>query len=99
MRLQSFARSFSIDRKMCCDPAHAHQGNDCHPPRRCSLKNECVYLHAWSGGRKARASIGAWMDFYNHRRPHSALGGRTPHEVYCSEKDQGQPGWQARHIA
>ena len=44
-----------------------------------SLKYECVYLHAWSGGREARAGIGEWIAFYNNRRPHSALGGRTPH--------------------
>lgn len=64
-----------------------------------SLKYECVYLHAWSGGREARAGIGQWMEFYNQRRPHSALGGRTPHAVYWSEKDQEQPGWQARRVA
>lgn len=64
-----------------------------------SLKYECVYLHAWSGGREARAGIGRWLDFYNQRRPHSALGGRTPHAVYWSRDDQEQPGWQARFIA
>ncbi len=30
-----------------------------------SLKYECVYLHAWSGGREARDGIGHWIDFYN----------------------------------
>ncbi len=47
-----------------------------------SLKYECVYLHAFSGGRDARSGIGRWIDFYNHRRPHSAHGGRTPLLVY-----------------
>ena len=47
-----------------------------------SLKYECVYLHAFSGGREARAGIGRWIDFYNHRRPHAAHGGRTPVLVY-----------------
>jgi len=47
-----------------------------------SLKYECVYLHAWSGGAEARAGIGKWMDFYNHRRPHTAHGGMTPETVY-----------------
>ena len=27
-----------------------------------SLKYECVYLHAWKGGRKARVEIGKRMD-------------------------------------
>ena len=47
-----------------------------------SLKYECVYLHAWSGGREARDGIGNWMDFYNQRRPHAAHDGRTPDAVY-----------------
>ncbi len=47
-----------------------------------SLKYECIYLHAFSGGREARQGIGAWMTFYNHRRPHAAHGGETPVGVY-----------------
>jgi putative transposase len=47
-----------------------------------SLKYECVYLHAWSGGREARDGIGSWMTFYNHLRPHAAHGGRTPDAAY-----------------
>ena len=47
-----------------------------------SLKYEYVNLHAWSGGREARTGVGKWMEFYNQRRPHSALGGRTPYAVY-----------------
>ena len=47
-----------------------------------SLKYECVYLHAWSGGREARDGIGKWMDFYNRQRPHAAHDGRTPDAVY-----------------
>jgi putative transposase len=64
-----------------------------------SLKYQCVYLHAWSGGREARAGIGKWMDLYNQRRAHSALGGRTPYAVYWSKEDQEQPDWQARGVA
>ena len=47
-----------------------------------SLKYECVYLHAFSGGRDARNGIGKWVDFYNNFRPHSAHGGATPASVY-----------------
>lgn len=64
-----------------------------------SLKYECVYLHAWSGGREARAGIGKWTMFYNQRRPHSALGGRTPDAVYWTGNDQEQPDWQTRFVA
>ena len=64
-----------------------------------SLKYECVYLYAWSGGREARAGIGRWIEFYNQQRPHSSLGGRTPYAVYWNRNDQEQPGWQARFVA
>jgi len=37
-----------------------------------SLKYECVYLHAWETGSDARAGITKWVEFYNHKRPHSA---------------------------
>ena len=48
-----------------------------------SLKYECVYLNAFETGSQARAGIGRWIDFYNHRRPHSAHGVRTPAEAYA----------------
>lgn len=47
-----------------------------------SLKYEEVYLHAYTTIKEARDSIGKWIDFYNSRRPHQALGYRTPAEVY-----------------
>jgi putative transposase len=43
-----------------------------------SLKYEEVHLKAYADGREARAGIGWWMGFYNERRPHQALGNRTP---------------------
>lgn len=43
-----------------------------------SMKYDCVYLHAWETGSQAKAGIGTWIAFYNHRRPHSSLGGPRP---------------------
>jgi len=43
-----------------------------------SLKHEDVYLKGYGDGREARAGIGAWIVFYNGRRPHQALANRTP---------------------
>ena len=37
-----------------------------------------MHLKAYADGREARAGIGWWMSFYNERRPHRALGNRTP---------------------
>jgi len=64
-----------------------------------SLKYECVYLHAWDGGAAAREGIGKWTAFYNNRRPHSALGGRTPNAVYWNGNEKSQPDWQTRSVA
>ena len=47
-----------------------------------SLKYECVYLSEFANGFQARTGIGWWMDFYDRRRPHSALNNRTPDEAY-----------------
>jgi putative transposase len=47
-----------------------------------SLKYEEVYLKGYAGGREARAGIAAWISFYNGRRPHQALGDRTPMQVW-----------------
>jgi putative transposase len=47
-----------------------------------SLKYECVYLHAFETGSELRAGLSCWIDYYNARRPHSALAGRTPDEAY-----------------
>ena len=64
-----------------------------------SLKYECVYLHAWSGGSEARQGIGAWVDFYNQRRPHTALAGRTPGAVNWQHRNLEQPDQQDRSVA
>jgi putative transposase len=47
-----------------------------------SMKYECVYLNALETGAQARSEIAAWLDFYNHDRPHSTFNGRTPDEAY-----------------
>jgi putative transposase len=57
-----------------------------------SLKYECIYLHAFSGGREARRGIGDWIDFYNNRRPHAAHGGAVPARVYWDRLPASSPG-------
>ena len=52
-----------------------------------SLKYECVFLNAFETGGAALDGIGRWLDYYNRRRPHSALGDRTPDEAYGIEID------------
>ncbi len=43
---------------------------------------EEVYLRAYAGVAAARASIGRYLGFYNRKRPHSSLGGKTPDQAY-----------------
>ncbi|WP_370462685.1 IS3 family transposase [Ruegeria sp. PrR005] len=64
-----------------------------------SLKYECVYLHAWETGSEAKAGVGKWIEFYNRKRPHSALGGRPPAVVYWLRKNQTQPDQQEQRVA
>ena len=47
-----------------------------------SLKYEEVYLHAYADGKEAWQGIKRYVEFYNHERPHSKLGGKTPAEVF-----------------
>ena len=47
-----------------------------------SLKHEDIYLKHYADGREARAGIASWIAFYNSRRPHQALGYKTPMSVW-----------------
>ena len=47
-----------------------------------SVKYEEVYLRGYDSVAEARGSIGGYLGFYNRKRPHSSLGGKTPDHVY-----------------
>ena len=47
-----------------------------------SVKYEEVYIRGYENPRGARQSLGRYLEYYNHERPHQALGYRTPYEVY-----------------
>jgi putative transposase len=51
-----------------------------------SVKYEHVYLHAHETVAAARAGISEYLDFFNSKRPHSALGGRTPDTAYFTQQ-------------
>lgn len=44
------------------------------------LRDECLNEHVFLSLSEARATIEAWRDDYNYRRPHSSLGALTPFE-------------------
>ena len=55
-----------------------------------SVKHEEVYIRAYDSVGEARRSIGRYFDFYNGKRPHSSLGGRTPDQVYLAALTQAE---------
>ena len=50
-----------------------------------SVKYEEIYLHAYTNVPEARAGIGKYIKFYNERRPHSSLAGKTPGQAYFNQ--------------
>jgi putative transposase len=64
-----------------------------------SLKYGCVYLHAWERGSEAKVGVGKWIEFYNCKRPHSALGGKPPAVAYWLRKDETQSDQQEQMVA
>jgi putative transposase len=58
-----------------------------------TLKYEEVYLRAYSDGWDAEIGLARFLWRYCHVRPHSSLGGRTPHTVYTeTEPCSTRPG-------
>jgi putative transposase len=47
-----------------------------------SVKYEEVYLKDYGSVTEARQNLDVCFRFYNHERPHQALGSWTPYEVY-----------------
>lgn len=48
-----------------------------------TLKEQCAHRHRFESQQHACRVIGDWIQFYNHRRPHQALGMKTPAEAYA----------------
>ena len=64
-----------------------------------SLKYECAYLNDWETGSEARAGVRKWIEFYNHKRPHSSLGGRPPAVVYWQRIETTNPDQRVQRVA
>ena len=47
-----------------------------------TLKEQCTHRHRFESLQHASRAIGDWIQFYNHRRPHQALGMRTPIQAF-----------------
>jgi putative transposase len=59
------------------------------------LRDECLNGTLFTSLPHARFVLNAWRDDYNHVRPHSKLGGKTPAEI------AGQRIWghAPKHVA
>ena len=64
-----------------------------------SFKYECVYLHAWSGGKEARESIGKWFNFYNTQRPHKVHCGLSPDVIHWNKLNNQPSDWSVKIVA
>lgn len=48
-----------------------------------TLKEQCIHRHRFETQQHASRVISDWILFYNHRRPHQALGMKTPAEAHA----------------
>ncbi len=53
-----------------------------------SLKEECVWQHTFQTFEEARRIIRDWVQWYNHERPHQALGYRSPVQYRAQQSTQ-----------
>ena len=53
-----------------------------------SLKEECVWQHAFQTCEEARRVIRDWLQWYNQERPHQALGYRSPVQYRAQQLTQ-----------
>ncbi|WP_025518285.1 integrase core domain-containing protein [Bordetella trematum] len=48
-----------------------------------TLKEQCVHRHRFETILHASRVVGDWIRFYNHRRPHRALGMKTLAQAFA----------------
>ena len=48
-----------------------------------TLKEQCAHRHRFETQQHAMRVLNDWIQFYNFRRPHQALGMKTPAEAYA----------------
>lgn len=52
-----------------------------------TVKYEEVYLREYADGHELISSLEGFFEYYNYRKPHQSLDGRTPGEVYWQKED------------
>ena len=64
-----------------------------------SSKTGRAYLRAGETGSEVKAGVINWIEFYNLRRLHSALGGKTHAVVYWQRNETTNSGQQLQRVA
>ena len=64
-----------------------------------TVKYEEVYLKTYADAHEARRELENYLRFYNHLRPHQALGYRTPAEVFHGEQGGEEEGTDERRCS
>jgi putative transposase len=64
---------------------HCPQQNGMVEPVIRTLKEQCNQRHRFESLQHATRTIGDWIHFCNHRRPHQALGMKTPAQAFKLE--------------
>ena len=47
-----------------------------------TVKEQCLWLHDFESLEEAKLALRSWFRYYNEKRPHQALGMKTPSIVY-----------------
>ena len=77
-----YAPKFFIKSKISMDGKGRATDNICIERFWRSIKYEEIYLNDYKSINELRYSINQYMEKYNSRRLHSAIGNKTPNEVY-----------------
>ena len=64
-----------------------------------TVKYEEVYLKAYANGLEAHRGLREYFRFYNERRPHQALGYRTPAEVFYGQPVEEEEALKRRRCS
>lgn len=73
-------RSYGLQQE--CITPHRPQQNGMVERLTRTLKEQCTHRHRFETLQHAMRVIGDWVQF-NHRRPHQALGMKTPAEAHA----------------
>jgi putative transposase len=63
-----------------------------------TLKYEAIYIKGYTTVAELEAGLADYFWFYNHERPHQALGYQTPAEVYFGNLEAEDASVRAREV-